>query len=112
MNFITAKDVMDLNVMGYTADIQDNRTGCVCWTNPNTKLEVYATPNFEEDGHIPFAYDASQGEGDVEHLTDLYLDDRMVKGSQIALYIIHLTATIHMAQADALERFMTSNLVD
>lgn len=111
MKFITEKDILDLNVMGYTTYIQD-LSGCVVWTNPASKVEVYATPNFEEDGYIPFAYDASQGHGDVEHLTDLRLDDRLSKESQIALYIIHLTATIHMAQADALKRFMTFGLVD
>lgn len=109
-NYITEEDLMGLNVLGYTPSMC-GLSGSLSWFNPNTKIEVWATPNWEdEDGFVPFDYDISDGYGDVRHATELRLDDRMSKDQQVSVYVVTLNAVIQLAHAHSIHESMKENL--
>jgi hypothetical protein len=99
MDYITIDDVKDLTIAGYTSDV-DGMSGGLCWTHPNFKVAVYATPNWDnEDGSIPFAYEI---DGDEHvHLFTIKMVSDMSKEAQLRLYINTLNFVMEFAESVA-----------
>jgi hypothetical protein len=60
MNYITNEDVMSVSISGWEV-VEEPMSGTLCWYPPNMKnVIIYATPNWETDGVVPFDfYDGS-----------------------------------------------------
>ena len=98
MNYIVNRDVIHLTIAGYTADVDFG--GGLCWTHPNTKITIWATPNWDDNvGTIPFGYDID-GDGE-NHLITLEISDGTHKDQQLAMYINMVTAVSYITNVHA-----------
>ncbi|MCW8966680.1 MAG: hypothetical protein OQK82_08360 [Candidatus Pacearchaeota archaeon] len=88
---------------GWSCDMQP-MTGSLEWTHPDYEdLSIYATPDYNEDGVVPFDYSI---DGDYFHVLDLTIPDELSEVDKILWYHTMLLGVIAVATNHQL------NLVD
>ncbi len=82
--FIDSSDVTNFSkeINGFTAHF-DNLAGTLEWCDGNGNT-IYATPNWMEDGIVPF--DFSDGDGNYDTLAHLFTKNYPTKFEQLIVY--------------------------
>lgn len=83
--YIQAEDILGLKVLGWTAEEESVETGSVCWTTKKSNVRVYGTPNWIEDGEVPFTVNKNEDE-EVPVLT-LFLSAEDSLKKQKSMYL-------------------------
>lgn len=82
--FIDSSDVMNFSkeINGFTA-YYDTLAGTLEWSDKNGNT-IYATPNWSEDGIVPF--DFADEDGNYDTLSQLYIKNYPTKFEQLIVY--------------------------
>lgn len=80
------KDILNFGPIGDWIPFEDSMSGALEWyRNGNDTVRVYATPNWETDGVVPFAL--SYEDGEYSNVTTLELNLREPIEYQLNQYI-------------------------
>lgn len=91
--FIQDVDLFKLNVDGWTAN-DDQMSGSIDWTNPNyPDIMIYATPNWDEEGTIPFQLHTPEHEDGIS-VAELKLFKDSPIELQLEIYVSILKSII------------------
>jgi len=75
----------EIKVIGSFVGYYDNLSGTLEWYDKDRDITIYATPNWETDGEVPF--DMSQpNDGDFEHICTIKMIDD-TKSKQFLHYL-------------------------
>jgi len=82
--FINSSDVLNFSkeINGFTPYL-DNMSGTLEWNDKNGNI-IYATPNWSEDGIVPF--DFADENGNYDTLSQLYTKNYPTKFEQLIVY--------------------------
>lgn len=84
--WITPLEILDeIKVIGSFVGYYDNLSGTLEWYDKNRDITIYATPNFINDGEVPFDM-IEPNDGDYEHICTIKMIDSD-KGQQYLHYI-------------------------
>ena len=64
--FISNEDILNniTTIEGWVCE-EDSMVGSIYFYNERTKMAIFATPNWDEDGYVPFAIQDENGEYDA-----------------------------------------------
>jgi hypothetical protein len=81
---INSSDVLNFSkeINGFTA-YEDSMSGTLEWNDKNGNI-IYATPNWSEDGIVPF--DFADENGNYDTLSQLYTKNYPTKFEQLIVY--------------------------
>ena len=82
--FINSTDVLNFSreINGFTA-YEDSMSGTLEWSDENGNT-IYATPNWSEDGIVPFDY--SDENGNYDTICQLFIQNYPTKQEQLVVY--------------------------
>jgi len=84
--WITPLEILDeIKVIGSFVGYYDNLSGTLEWYDKDRDVTIYATPNWETDGEVPFDM-VHPNDGDFEHICTIKMIDD-TKGKQFMHYI-------------------------
>ena len=73
--WITPLEILDeIKVIGSFVGYYDNLSGTLEWYDKNRDITIYATPNFINDGEVPFGM-SEPNDGDYEHIGTIRRSD-------------------------------------
>jgi hypothetical protein len=75
----------EIEVIGSFVGYYDNLSGTLEWYDKDRDITIYATPNWETDGEVPFDV-CEPNEGEFSHIFTIKMIDD-IKGKQYLHYI-------------------------
>jgi hypothetical protein len=75
----------EIEVIGSFVGYYDNLSGTLEWYDMDRNITIYATPNWETDGEVPFDV-CEPNEGEFSHIFTIKMIDD-IKGKQYLHYI-------------------------
>jgi hypothetical protein len=75
----------EIEVIGSFVGYYDNLSGTLEWYDKDRDITIYATPNFVNDGEVPFDI-CEPNDGEYEHIFTIKMIDD-IKGKQYLHYI-------------------------
>jgi hypothetical protein len=84
--WISPLEILDeIKVIGSFVGYYDNLSGTLEWYDKDRDITIYATPNWETDGEVPFDI-STPNDGEYEHIFTIKMIDD-VKSKQYLHYI-------------------------
>ena len=84
--WISPLEILDeIKVIGSFVGYYDNLSGTLEWYDKDRDITIYATPNWETDGEVPFDV-CYPNDGDMNHVCTI----KMIKGEKNEQYLHYL----------------------
>jgi hypothetical protein len=79
----------EIKVIGSFVGYYDNLSGTLEWYDKDRDITIYATPNWEIDGEVPFDV-CEPNDGDYDHIFTI----KMIKGDKDEQYLHYLNVLL------------------
>jgi hypothetical protein len=79
----------EIKVIGSFVGYYDNLSGTLEWYDKDRDITIYATPNWETDGEVPFDI-IKPNDGDFEHICTI----KMINGDKGEQYLHYLNVML------------------
>jgi hypothetical protein len=104
-NWITPLEILEeIKVIDSYVGYLDSMSGTLEWYDKNRDITIYATPNWETDGEVPFDV-ATPNDGDIHHICTI----KMVTGDK-STQLVHYLNVLMMIMYHYKEFKSTENV--